>query len=373
MVNRQRVLEEFYQLVKVNSATKEERDVAEIVKAKLTAIGMSVFEDNIATRINGNCGNVFGYLKGCVEAPVLLLSAHLDCVEPCRGVIPKLVNGIITSSGDTVLGADDKAGIVGILEALRVIQENNVQHGDIQVIFTVGEEGALTGSKHIEPDLIKADLGYVLDTGGTPGRIINAAPGQNNVRIAILGKSAHAGSAPEDGINAIIVAGKALVKLKQGRIDFETTANVGIIRGGLATNIVPNYTEILCEVRSHNLEKLQNQTNDIINIFESTAVNNGASIEFEVTKIYEPYQLADDSPVVMVAKQAAQNIGLTNRIDVTGGGSDANFFNIYGVPTAVLGTGMSKVHTTEEFIKVEDLMKTPEFVVSVIQTAAGVQ
>ncbi|SDF64616.1 M20/M25/M40 family metallo-hydrolase [Sporolituus thermophilus] len=371
MINRERMLAEFFELVKIKCSTRAEREVADLLKARLTALGLEVTEDNVGEKIGGNCGNVFAYLKGSVPtAPVLMLSAHLDCVEPCAGIEPVLKDGIITSAGDTILGSDDKSGVEAIMEALRVLREKQLPHGDIQVVFTVAEEGGLNGSKNMDPAWLKADLGYALDSSGEPGKIIVAAPGQNKINVVIHGKSAHAGLAPEEGVNAIVVAGKALAELKDGRIDEETTANVGNIKGGGATNIVPDRVEITCEARSRNLAKLEAQTEHMVATFERVAAANGARAEVKVTKAYEPYVLSPDAPVVALAKQAAESIGLEPKLTGTGGGSDANFFNSYGVPTAVLGTGMNKVHTTDEFIKEEHLYKTAELVVALIQTAA---
>lgn len=371
MVNQERMLAEFCELVRIRCSTRAEREVAEVVKAKLTALGLTVEEDDAAGRIGGTTGNVFGYLKGNVAgAPVLMLSAHLDSVEPCGGIEPVIKDGVITSAGDTVLGADDKAGVVGILEALRVVDEQKQAHGDIQVVFTVAEEGGVNGSKNMDRSRLVADFGYVLDSGGAPGRIINAAPGQNSIKVVVRGKTAHAGVAPEEGINAIVVAGKAMAALRQGRIDAETTANVGIIKGGQATNIVPDVVEISCEARSRDAAKLEEQTRHMVETFEQVAAANGAKAEVTVKKAYNPYVLTEDMPVVALARRAAESIGLKPVLEGTGGGSDANFFNTYGVPSAVLAVGMSKVHTTEEYIKTADLFKTAELVTAIIKATA---
>ena len=272
-----------------------------------------------------------------------------------------------------MLGSDDKAGVAGIIEGLRVIREKNLPHGDLQVIFTVAEEGGLSGSKFIDKNLFKADFGYILDASGPPGNIIDAAPGQNNITAIIRGKTAHAGFAPEEGINAIVVASEAITQLKQGRIDAETTANVGIINGGQATNIVPDYVEVVSEARSRDATKLERQTRHMVETFRQVAAAHGAQIEVKVERMYDAYVLAADMPVIALAKQAVKKIGLVPELVATGGGSDANFFNAYGMPSAVLAVGMSKVHTTEEYIRVTDLVKTAELVVAIIQAAASGQ
>jgi len=374
MINKERVLKEFFELVKIKCSTRQERKVADVLKVRLKELGLEVTEDNAGEKIGGNCGNVLAFTQGTLQGvPSLMLSAHMDCVEPCGGIEPQLKDGVITSAGDTILGSDDKAGVVAILEALRIVNEQNIPHGSIQVVFTVAEEGGLNGAKAIDPSLLKADFGYALDSGGTPGEIITMAPGQNSITAVIYGKKAHAGVAPEDGINAIVVAGKALAEMQIGRIDFETTSNAGIISGGIATNIVPDLVEVKCEARSRNMDKLAVQTRHMKETFERVAVANGAKAEVAVQTAYGPYVLSEEAPVVTAAVKAAQAVGLASEIKATGGGSDANFFNNYGVPTAVLGVGMSKVHTTDEYIKEIDLYNSAELVTSLIKTAAAMK
>ncbi|MEG6584281.1 M20/M25/M40 family metallo-hydrolase [Dendrosporobacter sp. 1207_IL3150] len=372
MINKKRMLSEFLELTKIRCSTKAEREVGDLLKQRLINLGLDVFEDEVGVQIGGNCGNIIGFLPSNVaRAETIMLSAHMDCVEPCGNVSPIVEGGIIKSCGNTILGADDKAGIAAILEGIRAIVENKLPHGGIQVVFTVSEEGGLDGSKNINKKHLKAAMGYALDSGGEPGQIITKAPGQNSIDVIIHGKKAHAGVAPEQGINAIVLAGKALAELKQGRIDEETTANVGIINGGNATNIVPDRVEIKCEARSRNVEKLAAQTEHMRNTFERVALENGGRVEVNIHHAYDPYVLTDDAPVVQLAVKSAESIGLKPVIQATGGGSDANFFNGYGVPTAVLGVGMSKVHTTEEYIKEEDLYNTAELVVAIITNAVS--
>lgn len=374
MINKERILSEFFELVKINCPSRNEREVADVLKNRLTKLGFSVKEDDIGEKIGGNCGNVFAYLKGSVSgAPTVMLNAHMDCVQPCAGIEPVLKDGVITSAKDTILAADNKAGVAAIMEAVRVITELKVPHGDIQVIFTVAEDGGLDGARNLDKANLQADFGYSFDASGSPGEIITMAPGQNSILVTMYGKSAHAGVAPEEGINAITVAGKALAELKQGRIDFETTANVGIIGGGVATNIVPDKVELKCEARSRNMEKLEAQCRHMKETFEQAAAAHGARAEVTVTKAYGPYVLGDNDPVVDLFVKAAGSIGIKANLAVTGGGSDANFFNAYGLPTAVLGIGMSKVHTTDEFIKEEDLYQSAELALAIIKSAAAMK
>lgn len=371
MINEKRLLEEFLELVKVDSPTRKERAVAEVIKTKLVALGAEISEDDAGEKLGGNCGNIFAYIKGNVsDAPTIMLSAHMDCVSPCEGVVPIVENGIIRTNGQTVLGGDDKGGIAAILEGIRSLKEQNIPFGDVQVVLTIAEEGGVNGSKNLDKSFLKADFGYALDGTGAPGQIINMAPGQNKINIVVHGTTAHAGIAPEEGVNAIILAGKALSQIKQGRIDFETTANIGSINGGGATNIVPDRIEIVAEARSRNMKKLKAQTEHMVKTFENIVSENGGRAEVTVNKAYEPFVLAEDEPSVKLAVKASEACGLATKVLATGGGSDANFFCSYGVPCVVLSIGMSKVHTKEEYISEEHLQQTTHLVMEILKQAA---
>lgn len=372
MINRERLLAEFFELIKIDSPTRNERQVADILKNRLESLGMVVTEDQAGMAIDGNCGNVFAYLKGNLpQAPVLLLSAHMDTVDPCLSIEPVLKDGRITSAGATILGADDKAGIAPILEALRTIQEQRIPHGDIQVIFNVAEEGGLNGSKNLDKTLLKADLGFVLDAVGQPGIIILEAPGQDRINVTIKGRASHAGANPEDGISAIVVAAKAIASLQTGRIDEETTSNFGTIQGGRATNIVADRVEITCETRSRNTGKLERLTIEMGETFKNSAAEMGAVAEVDVTRLYDPFTIMKESEVAILAAQAARSANLTATFEATGGGSDANYYNLYGVPCVVLGMGMQKPHTTDEFIEEEDLYRSASLVMEIIKAVAS--
>lgn len=371
MINKKRVLAEFLELVQIKCSTKDEREVGDLLTARLKGLGCTVTEDNAGEKLGGNCGNIIANFKGNIPgAPKIMLAAHLDCVEPCANVKPQIKDGVITSDGTTILGSDDKAGVTAILETLRVIKEQNLAHGDIQVVFAVAEEGGVNGSKNMDSSLLNADFGYALDSSGRPGKIIVRAPGQNKIHVKIHGKTAHAGLAPEQGINAIVAAGKILAAVPQGRIDDETTCNVGVIKGGRATNIVPDLVEISCESRSRSQEKLDKLTEQICRAFEDGAKENNVTVEIVVAKAYGPYVLDEKSHVVTAAADAAKKLGLNVQITGTGGGSDANNYNNYGVPCSVLGVGMQKAHTTEEFIIEEDLYTTASWILQIIKDAA---
>ncbi|MDD4320960.1 MAG: M20/M25/M40 family metallo-hydrolase [Acidaminococcaceae bacterium] len=372
MINKERVLAEFMELVKMTCISKQEREVGDLMITRLQELGGMVVED-VKSReaLGGNCGNLVATFKGNVEkAPTIMLTAHLDCVVPCANVKPQIKDGIITSDGTTILGGDCKAGMVPILETLRVLKEENLPHGDIQVVFSVCEELGLAGSKNMDQSLLHADFGFTLDSSGRPGKIIDMAPGQNKINVKVYGKTAHAGLAPEKGINAIKLAAQILTHVPQGRIDEETTCNIGLISGGRATNIVPDTVEIKGECRSRNQEKMEKLTQEIVDAYKVGAQEAGAKIDIEVLSSYNPYVLPHDSTAMIIAKKAAENVGLVPDITGTGGGSDANHFNEYGISCTVLGVGMTNCHTCEEYIIEEDLYKTTEWVLEMVKLTA---
>lgn len=371
MVNSSRIIEEFLELVRVDSVSGQERRVADLLKKKLAALGLEVFEDRAGQAVGSATGNVIGRLPGSGGDGALLLCAHMDTVEPGRGVRPVVEGGVIRSSGDTVLGADDKAGIAAILEALRVIREQEMEHGGLEVVFTIWEEGGLFGAKNLDYSLITARTGFVLDSDGAPGTIVTRAPYQDKIGATITGRAAHAGINPESGINAIQVASHAISQMKLGRVDDETTSNIGIITGGKAINIVPDSVNIQGEARSLDEAKLEAQTEHMCRALREAAGQFGAIADIRTEKIYTGFNLAQDSPPVRLAVEAARSLGLSPSLEKTGGGSDANVFNGMGIAAAVLGIGMKKVHTTEEYITVADLVDNARYLLEIIKAAGG--
>ncbi len=373
MDKNERLLNGFFELVRVDCPTKQEAQIATLLKAKLSELGFEVEEDNAGERIGGNANNIFAFLKGTApnadSLPTIMMTAHMDCVNPCCGIEPIIRDGVIYSKGNTILGGDDKVGVIAILEGVRRLQEEAVPLCHLQVIFTVAEEGGVNGSKNMDVSKIKADFGYVFDSGGAPGEIVYAAPGINKIKAVVKGKAAHAGIAPEKGVNAIYVLSKALANFPQGRKDEETTANIGTISGGNATNVVADFAEVLVETRSLKNEKLAEMTQLIVDNFEKTAKEFGAEVEISVNHSYDGYKLDQNLQVIALAKKAAENLGYEIVFKRSGGGSDANNFNMR-LPAVPLGTGMTNVHTTDESLSIEHLQQTCAWVVSILKLAS---
>lgn len=371
MIQEKRLLNEFFELLQMYTPTLGEREIADLLTKRLEGLGFTVVEDDGGKKLGGTAGNLVATRKGTIpDAPMIMLTAHMDNVQPCKGVKPQLKDGLITSDGTTVLGADDKVGIATILEALRTIDEQQIPHGDLQIVFNIAEEGGVNGSRVMNSSLLKAQYGFVFDTINSPGRIVRKAPGKNRIEARIIGKSAHAGNAPEKGISAIVVAANIITKLPQGRIDEETTANIGIIHGGRETNVVPEEATIVMETRSRDKEKLSQLTDNAVRTFELVAREMGATAEVTVIKNYSPFKLAESHDTVQLAKRACENLEFPVNITEGGGGSDACFFNAYGVPSVVLGVGIRNPHSKEEYIPEKDLYDTARLAVELIKEAA---
>ena len=310
-------------------------------------------------------GNIFAEIKGDdKKAPKLLLNAHMDTVNPGENIRPKIRYGFITSDGKTILGADNKAGIAVIMEVLHVLKQ--IDHGDIQIIFTVQEETGLAGARAIRKSDLDADLGYVLD-GGDVDTLYIKAPTQYNLTAEVCGRAAHAGLHPEHGISAIKVASEAVAKMKLGRIDFETTANIGIIKGGIATNIIPEKVEIKGEARSHNIGKLKAQIKHMRKCLSKACSKNKASLKVNIDCVYDAFSIDKDDRIIKIAAKALKDLGIKAKSHRTGGGSDANIFNGMGLKSLIIGVGADRVHTKNERLSVDEFFTGAKLLLNIIK------
>ncbi|MEG1727439.1 MAG: M20/M25/M40 family metallo-hydrolase [Acidaminococcaceae bacterium] len=372
LINRQRLLEGFLTMTSISAPSSQEGKLCAALFAQMSALGLEPYIDDAGVATGGDTGNLWGWLAGNTPgAPRLFFTAHMDSVGPLEQIKPVVREGIIYSDGTTTLGGDDKSGIAAILEAVRVLREYDLPHGDLQIFFSIGEESGCLGTCHMERERLKADFGYALDMGGAPGNIVIGAAQQVNIDFVIKGRTAHGGVNPEEGINAIMLAAQALAQVTAfGRIDEETTLNVGTICGGQATNVVPDVVTIGCDARSMQASKLTAVVDALVATVVETVTAGGGSVESTVTEGCPLISLAADSLPVLLAQTAARTVGLPTGTGVTGGGSDANFLNGYGLPCAVLATGMSKIHTTEEFLKEQDLYDTARWVLAIMRQGA---
>ncbi|MBQ2005124.1 MAG: M20/M25/M40 family metallo-hydrolase [Peptococcaceae bacterium] len=369
-IQETRLLDTVLKLVQIDSESRNERAVADYLKDRLETLGYTVKEDNAGTHIGGNAGNVIAYHEGTGTGKSLLFCAHMDTVAPGNGVTPIVEDGVVHSDGTTVLGGDDKAGIAAILEALTVMHENNIAHGPVQVVFTVAEEVGLLGAKHLALEELKpVDAAFFFDSDGMPNKICVASPYHIDLTAKFYGKASHAGVEPEKGISAVQMAAKAISAMQLGRLDEETTANIGIIQGGTATNVVAGETVIYGEARSLVKEKVEAQIQHMKACCTLAAEQLGGSVEVEIEECYAAINLDENSTTVQLAKKAVQRLGLEPELVKTGGGSDANVFCGKGIPATNIGCGMNNVHSVQEYLNLNEVKAASLFILSVVAEA----
>ena len=379
MVNRKRLGDLFKTLIQIDSVSKNEGAIAKTLQGVFESLGAEVVFDGAGPKVGGEAGNLITSFKGSgADVMPLLLNAHMDTVQPGEGVKVLFSDGIFSSDGSTILGADDKSALAVIIETIKILQEQEFQYGPLEVVVTVCEEVGLLGAKNLDYSLIKAQYGYSVDATDTEG-IVTRAPAANHIRFKVHGRDAHAGAAPEKGINAIYLASRAISEIRVGRIDEETTVNIGLIEGGKATNIVPNLVTVVGEARSHSPEKLEEETRKIVRSFERQVSHYKEAfpsddglprLEVEVRQDFSDLKIPDEHPVVALAKEAASSLGREMKTKTSGGGSDANIFFGHGIVTGVLGTGMKDMHTVRESIRLDDMVKSVELLLEIIQLHA---
>jgi tripeptide aminopeptidase len=378
-INRERLRQYLLDLVQIDSHSREEGQVAARIRADLEALGVEVTVDDAGEKVGGDTGNVIARVKGTVEgAPPIFVAAHMDTVVPGNGVKPVIDGDIIRTDGTTVLGGDDKSGCAIIVECIRTLKERNLPHSDIDAVFTICEEVGLLGAKHLDMERIESKYGLVLDSDDI-GYLFTRAPSADHMEFVIHGLEAHAGVCPENGISAIQIAAEAISRMKLGRIDHETTSNIGVIEGGAATNIVPNRVVLKAEARSHDSAKLDAQTDGIRKALNEAAAARSvvvdgetvtARVEEHVTREYHAMNVPDDSKIVQLVMRAANNLNHQVKTLATGGGCDANVFNQRGLEVANLGTGMQAIHTVKEWLDVKDLYRSAEVVLEILKLNA---
>ena len=371
IINEERLKQTFVELVGVPCPSGDEKAEAELLISIMKAMGLDVAVDDAGEKCGSTTGNVWGFLKGNVPGAVrLFFEAHMDSVAPTTGTTVIEKDGVLYSDGTTTLGGDDKSGIAAVLEAVQCVIENDLPHGDVQVCFTIGEETGSNGVRFMDKSMLKADVGYCMDSNGHPGAIYNASPKAINLKLKVHGKSAHAGMEPEKGINAIMLAAKALHALPSyGRLDEETTLSVDMINGGLASNIVPELCEVIVDMRCPDEEKLERLKNETIALFRNIVESGGGTLETEVKDVAPGVNLSAAHATVKLATAAAEKLDFPVSTGFTGGCSDANFLCGMGLPTVLLATGMDKIHTTEECLALEDLYNAARWVLRIIREA----
>lgn len=374
MANEKRATDNLCNMCRIDSPSLHEKEMRDYLVPLLTGMGATVREDEAASILGGNAGNLLAVFPETVPgAASIAFAGHMDCVEVCEGVEPVVEKGIIHSAGETILGADDKAGLAAILEGIQSAKEEDIPHGRISLLITVHEEGGVHGSRVMDRDFLKGiDMAWVLDVNGEPGSICTAAVGQDQMTLTMTGRAAHAGIEPEKGVSANEMMIHALSGLKTGRLDEETTFNIGLLSGGRAVNIVPDHCEARLASRSLREEKMAAIAADLsARCRETEAAYPGGKAEMVLHHMYHPFVMDGDAPVITLAEEAIRKQGLSPRRFASGGGSDANWYNRYGLPSVLLGIGMIGMHTNEEHISVKDLALSADIVKGIIQEAGS--
>lgn len=372
MINTERLILEFKTLLTIESPSKREGKLAYYLADLFEALGFPSFFDKSGENTGSEVGNLIVKIPGKLKAPPLMFCAHLDTVGPCEDVEVIEEDGIIKSNGKTILGADDKAGVAVLIEIARIIRESDLAFPPVELVFTTCEEIGLLGAKYLDYRLIESKLGFVLDSED-PQEIINRAPSSYQFLLKVYGKSAHAGLEPEKGINAIKLLAQVVSQLPTGRIDEETTMNIGKINGGAYVNVVPDLAFVEGEMRSHSEEKLSALKEEVRRISEEVVkgfpkrVDNLPDFKLEFTPVFRAFHILENTPEAQLLIKAGERAGLNIRFRKKEGGSDANVFNERGIRTFILGTGMQKVHTTEEFIRVSDLIASARLTLEILR------
>jgi tripeptide aminopeptidase len=368
--DRDRLLRSFVRLVEVDSPSRQEGELARLVRDELVSSGWHVRDDASGP----SCGNLIATLPGNEELEPLLFSSHMDVVMPCLGVRAHVdeASEMITSADDTVLGADAKVGVAALLELARLLATQAPHtRPQVELVLTWGEEVGHLGAKALDVKGVQSRYGWVLDGLVPVGTIIVAAPTHYSFAARFIGRGAHAGVEPELGISAIAVAAAAISKVPWGRLDQSTTANVGLIRGGTVRNAVPAEVQLEGEVRSLSAEKAAEVLREIESSFEASAQDAGARLEMDAKQEYRGYDLSADDPVVLRAREAFEGLdaGRVGSLISSGGGSDANEFNARGLRTCVLGIGAEGCHTVSERVRVSEIELLTRWVLGIVDVA----
>jgi tripeptide aminopeptidase len=363
------VVDLFTELAALPSPPGEERAVADVVIGYLRDLGLSVDEDDAGPKVGSNIGNVFCRLEATDGGNPIFLCAHLDTVPPEGPIEPVIEDGVVRNAGGTILGADNKSAVAAMLEGARRVLAENRLHGGIELLFTPKEEVGLLGAAAFDHERLQARLGYVYDQAAPIGDVILGAPYSRAMQVRFHGRAAHSGMYPEEGRSAIAAAARAISDLRLGRIDEETTANVGIIQGGTAGNIIPEWCTLDAEARSHDERKLDELVQEMVDVFSFAAGLEDCEVEAKVSKSYKGYRFKPDDPVVRIAHAALERSGYRPAYGLSGGAADANVFNERGLACLNLANGMQDIHTPDERITVADLEGMVEVTLALIDAA----
>jgi tripeptide aminopeptidase len=362
-------LDLFLDLTAMSTPPGEERPVADRLIADLRGLGLEVDEDGAGAEVGGNTGNLYCRLEPTAEGTPLFLCSHMDTVPPAGPIEPVVEDGVVRNAAGTILGADNKSAVVAMVEAARRVVEEKLPHAGLELLFTPKEEVGLRGAAAFDCSRLVAQVGYVYDQAGPIGEVVLGAPYSVVMFVTFTGQSAHAGMAPEEGRSAIAAAARAIADLRLGRLDEETTANVGTIEGGQARNIVPDRCSFHAEARSHDERKLADLVQEMLDACTFAATLTGCEVEAKVEPGFKGYRFRKDDEPVRLARAALERTGREAVYSLSGGGADANIFNMRGLQCLNLANGMTEIHTPQEHIAVADLDGMVELTLALLEEA----
>jgi tripeptide aminopeptidase len=364
------VLELFTELAAIPSPPGEERAVADAVSAYLRDCALDVDEDDAGPRIGSSSGNLYARLEGTASGTPIFLCAHLDTVPPVGRIEPVVDDeGLVRNAAGTILGADDKAAIAVMLEATRRVLSERRPHAGIELLFTPKEEVGLVGAAAFDESRLHARHGFVYDQAAPIGDVILGAPFSQSIEVTFHGRAAHAGMYPEEGRNAIAAAARAIADLRLGRVDDETSANVGLIHGGTAVNIVAETCTFQAEARAHDERRLGEFVQEMTDTIAFAAATMDCRVDVEARKSYRGYRFKQDDEVVQLAVDGLSRVGYAARFGLSGGAADANVFNDRGLQCLNLANGMTDIHTPDERIAVSDLEAMVDVTLALVDAA----
>jgi tripeptide aminopeptidase len=367
-----RALDLFLELAAIPSPPGSERAVADRVLAELGDLGLDATEDDAGERIGGDTGNILARLPalgGNGGGRSIFLCAHLDTVPATDEIEPVVDEGVVRNARPTILGADDKSAVAAMLAAARRILEEDRPHAGVELLFTPKEEVGLEGAKEVDLAALESPIGYVYDHAGPIGEVVLAAPSSISIDALFTGRAAHAGMHPEEGRSAVAAAAHAIADLRLGRLDDETTANVGTIAGGTARNIVPEHCTVVAEARSHDERKLAELVQEMTDSFTFAASVAECEVEIELEDKYRSYRFREDELPVRLAYGALTAAGFAPRGVRAGGGADSNVFTARGRPCVNLANGMTRIHSADEHVAVADLDAMVEVTLALVEAA----
>ena len=355
----EQIVRDFLEMVKIGAASGDERKIADYMKSHLEALGCEVFEDDAGAKVGGNAGNVFAYFPGEIEG-CLLLSAHMDRVSNGYVFRPSIVDGEIVSDGTTFLGADDVSGLAVILDAVRRIKAGGIRHVTLEIVLSICEENGILGARLMDLSRLRSQMGYIMDTTGPLGQLDIKRPYKAMIDVEVLGKRAHGGS-PEKGINAIAATCQMLTGIREGRLDFESTSNIGVIHGGpKEPGTVCDRVLVRCEARSVQQEKLMNYLRYFENYCREHIKGTGAELRFQYEIQHGNVCFCEDDEVVKLAAEELKHMGVEPQLSLTMEGCDGYLFCAHGIPCISVGMGNSNAHALNEKVNVEQLIQSGE-------------